>query len=109
MLKGILTCVLLGGMVIANVSRERKTLPPSNQSSTLNPSQPVSFEANVLPILKNNCNPCHFPGGKMYDRLPFDKATTIINHSEGVLKRIKKEEDANMIRMFVSENPNVPN
>jgi hypothetical protein len=50
-----------------------------------------------------NCSPCHFPGGKMYERLPFDKDTTIINHETGILKRIKGDENA-LIKAFVQQH-----
>ena len=58
---------------------------PSDTSLTVN------FEKDVLPILKSNCNPCHFPGGKMYETMPFDQATTLTGHAEGILKRFKKD------------------
>jgi hypothetical protein len=64
----------------------------------------IDFEKEIKPILIKNCSPCHFPGGKMYGRLPFDKDTTIVNHSISVLKRIKNEEENALIREFVAEN-----
>jgi hypothetical protein len=36
--------------------------------------------------------PCHFPGGKMYDKLPFDDPDVVASHSEGILRRIKAQE-----------------
>ena len=39
------------------------------------------FAATVRPILVSHCAPCHEPGGKMYERLPFDRAETIASHS----------------------------
>jgi len=46
--------------------------------------------ATVLrPVLQARCAPCHEPGGKMYEKLPFDRAETIASHREGVLKRLK--------------------
>jgi hypothetical protein len=55
-------------------------------------SVPDSFATTVRPILRERCAPCHEPGGKMYERLPFDKAQTIATHPEGVLKRLKGED-----------------
>jgi hypothetical protein len=57
----------------------------------------------VKPIFEKHCNPCHFPGGKMYDKLPFDQATTIINHEEGILRRIKEDAEVKTIKQFVSQ------
>jgi hypothetical protein len=39
----------------------------------------------------------------MYERLPFDKDTTIINHESGVLKRIKGDENT-LIKSFIQQN-----
>jgi cytochrome c553 len=47
------------------------------------------FEAKVRPILATSCAPCHNPGGKMYERLPFDDAKTVRAHADGVRKRLK--------------------
>ena len=66
----------------------------------------IDFEKEVLPVLVNNCSPCHFTGGKMYERLPFDKDTTIINHGEKILKRIGKDEKNSIIREFILQNKN---
>ena len=54
----------------------------------------IQFSAEIQPILAKNCSPCHFPGGKMYERMPFDQDTTIISHDAGVLKRLKGDENA---------------
>jgi hypothetical protein len=40
----------------------------------------------------------------LYGKLPFDKAETIINHKAGVLKRIKKEEELNLVRAYTEQN-----
>jgi len=60
----------------------------------------IDFANQIQPILVKNCSPCHFTGGKMYDKLPFDKDTTIINHEKGILKRIKGDENA-LIKSFI--------
>ena len=62
----------------------------------------IDFTTRVQPILVKNCSPCHFTGGKMYEKMPFDKETTIINHQAGILKRIKGEENT-LIRSFVEQ------
>jgi hypothetical protein len=63
----------------------------------------IDFTKIIHPILSKNCSPCHFTGGKMYDRLPFDKDTTIINHAEGILKRIKGEEN-DLLKAFIRQH-----
>src|SRR5689334_18344309 len=62
----------------------------------------VDFEKDIKPILVKRCSPCHFPGGKMYGRMPFDADTTLINHNESVLKRIKDKDENQLFRNFFS-------
>ena len=65
----------------------------------------IDFTSQVQPILVKNCSPCHFTGGKMYQKMPFDKDTTIINHETGILKRIKGDENL-VIKTFIQQNRN---
>ena len=67
-------------------------------------SDTIHYKTQVQPIFEKNCSPCHFPGGKMYEKLPFDKAETIINHEAGIFKRLKKEEDIALIKQYVQQN-----
>ena len=59
------------------------------------------FETQVRPILERRCNPCHFPGGKMYDRLPFDRPETIRVLGTALFTRIHDEEERAVIRAFL--------
>jgi len=65
----------------------------------------IDFTKQVQPILVKNCSPCHFTGGKMYERMPFDKDTTIINHEKGILRRIKGDEQV-VLKTFIEQNKN---
>jgi len=47
------------------------------------------FARDVQPMLTRTCAPCHFPGGKMYERMPFDDAGTVASNRGGVLRRLK--------------------
>ncbi len=49
------------------------------------------FASSVRPVLLAHCAPCHEPGGKLYEKLPFDDAAVVASHSAGVLKRLKGE------------------
>ena len=62
---------------------------------------PPSFEADIKPIL-SRCTPCHFSGGKMYDKLPFDRPETVVRLGEKLFTRIKKEEERAKIRQFLA-------
>jgi hypothetical protein len=67
----------------------------------------IDFVTQVQPILIKNCSPCHFTGGKMYEKMPFDKDTTIINHEKGILKRMKGDENV-LLKTFIQQNKNRP-
>ena len=64
----------------------------------------ISFSAQIQPILQNRCSPCHFSGGKMYEKMPFDQAATIVGHPEGVLKRIKDKKESALFRQFFAQS-----
>ena len=68
----------------------------------------IDFEKQVKPIFIKNCSPCHFTGGKMYEKLPFDKDTTILNHHEAILKRIKNDEENKLLKSFMLQHKNGP-
>ena len=80
-----------------------KNPPTIVRNSAIILTDTIDFIKQVQPILAKNCSPCHFTGGKMYDRMPFDKDTTIINHEKGILKRIKGDENA-VIKTFIEQN-----
>jgi hypothetical protein len=58
--------------------------------------------APVKQMLSTNCSPCHNPGGKMYDRLPFDNAEIVRTHSTGIEGRLKPE-DKKLLEDWLSE------
>jgi len=72
------------------------TLPTSTES-------PVDFARDLQPILASRCQPCHFPGGKTYDRLPFDRATTIRTLGTRLFTRIKADDEQTLIRRFLAQ------
>ena len=81
--------------------------PAPNAPVSAGPSQaPDSFAMTVRPILREHCAPCHEPGGKMYDRLPFDKPQTISAHPEGVLKRLKGEDHEAVAKWLATAKAN---
>lgn len=61
------------------------------------------FDTQIKPIFQARCQPCHFPGGKVYDKLPFDKPETITRLSEKLFTRIKDEKEQRLIRKFLSQ------
>jgi cytochrome c5 len=64
-----------------------------------------SFDTTVKPIFEKHCRPCHFTGGVMYDKLPFDRAETIRQLAEGLFTRIKDPDEQAAIRTFLAQQP----
>ena len=65
----------------------------------------VDFETQLKPIFKSKCMPCHFSGGKVYDRLPFDQPETIRKLGTRLFTRIKDENDRRLIEDFLAQAP----
>jgi len=97
--------LLLFGIIFLLGWLENSTKKPSGNSTqkTIALEDTIHFTRQIQPILVKNCSPCHFTGGKMYERMPFDKDSTIINHETGILKRIKGEENL-LIKTFIEQN-----
>jgi len=64
----------------------------------------VDFKTSIQPILQKKCSPCHFEGGVMHARLPFDKPETIVKLGTKLFSRIKDEKSRATIREFLSQN-----
>ena len=65
--------------------------------------QPVDFTRDVRPILEKRCTPCHFAGGQMHAKLPFDKPETIHHLGDRLFSRIKKDDEQAVIRAFLAQ------
>jgi hypothetical protein len=83
---------------------------PSVAFASLNPpagsrdsKSRVDFEAQIKPILQSKCMPCHFTGGTMYERLPFDRAETIKKLGTKLFTRIQDENHRRLIREFLEQ------
>jgi len=65
----------------------------------------VDFESQLKPIFKSKCMPCHFSGGQVYDKLPFDKPDTIRKLGTKLFTRIKEEHERQLIQDFLTQSP----
>ncbi|HEX7829497.1 MAG TPA: hypothetical protein VF787_07565 [Thermoanaerobaculia bacterium] len=65
-------------------------------------SRAVDFANDVRPILEKRCQPCHFEGGKMYAKLPFDQPATVDKLGTKLFTRIKAEDEQRVIRAFLT-------
>ena len=66
------------------------------------PAPAADFAKDVRPILEQRCVPCHFAGGKMYARLPFDRPQTIDKLGTKLFTRIRDEKQRDVIRRFLA-------
>jgi hypothetical protein len=69
------------------------------------PAAPVDFQRDVRPILDARCQPCHFPGGTMYEKLPFDRPETVVHLGTKLFTRIKDDQQRAVIRQFLAQRP----
>ena len=67
-----------------------------------------TFVSDVRPILESSCQPCHFKGGQMYEKLPFDKPETITKLGTKLFTRIKNEDQRRIIKEFLLEQSASP-
>jgi hypothetical protein len=96
--------VLLGFVVACQLasSRTRKSgaqLAASSFSSSTKPD----FTTEIKPIFQARCQPCHFQGGQVYDKMPFDKPETITRLGTKLFTRIKDEKERSLIRQFLDQ------
>ena len=78
----------------------------SGSPETGTPPAKDPFGSRVRPILESHCRPCHFEGGKMYERLPFDRPETIRKlGSARLFTRLKDEKERSVVRAFLGEAP----
>jgi len=74
--------------------------------TTVNSITPITkpdFATEIKPIFQTRCQPCHFQGGKVYDKMPFDKAETITRLGTKLFTRIKNEKEQRLIREFLDQ------
>jgi hypothetical protein len=76
---------------------------PAPPAAPTTASEAISFETSVKPLLARTCTPCHVPGGRMYERMPFDRPETLLSHKDGVLRRLKNPDDHQLMERWFAE------
>jgi len=105
---GVLILAMVLTMSVGSCGRSKRN------ASLVNPSMFVTsfssstktkpdFEKEVKPIFQSRCMPCHFQGGKVYDKLPFDQPETITRLGTKLFTRIKDEKEQRLIREFLAQ------
>jgi hypothetical protein len=79
--------------------------PEPGRAAADRPASRIDFAIQVQPILEARCQPCHFTGGTMYAKLPFDQPMTIRLLGEKLFTRIKDPDEQALIRAFLAQEP----
>jgi hypothetical protein len=91
----------------ANFQATALSVPGVQQPASFAPSVTaparIDFATQIRPILEARCQPCHFRGGKMYERLPFDRPETVKTLGTKLFTRIKDEKEQALIRQFLAQ------
>ncbi|HET6268418.1 MAG TPA: hypothetical protein VFG11_11920 [Acidobacteriota bacterium] len=91
----------------ANQMATKKTETPVEQNQTVAPINASAAACNsfepVKNLLANRCAPCHVPGGKMYERLPWDNPEVVKAHKDGILRRLKTPEDKQILEQWLAQ------
>jgi hypothetical protein len=102
----MLTLVLAFGSTACNRGR-LESLTAGRQEfasfSKVSTAKKPDFESEIKPIFQARCQPCHFQGGKVYDKMPFDKPETITRLGTKLFTRIKDEKQQRLIREFLAQ------
>jgi len=107
-MRGLLLVIAVGFLVIESGTTARRDqtiriVPFTTASAASAPKVHVDFDTQLKPIFKSRCMPCHFGGGQMYDRLPFDRPETIRKLGTKLFTRIKEENDRQLIEAFLNQ------
>lgn len=62
----------------------------------------VTFAAEIAPLLAGKCQPCHFKGGKVFDKLPFDQYKTVVKIASRLNTRLKGA-DAQLVARWLEQ------
>jgi len=103
----VLIVIAMGLLLVESGGTVRSARMPEVASVfTSSPAKArVDFDTQLKPIFQSKCMPCHFSGGQMYDRLPFDKPATIRKLGTRLFTRIKEENDRRLIEDFLTQSP----
>lgn len=108
-MRSLLVVIGMGLLLLESGGIVRSARMPEVVAATVSTSSAtkarVDFDTQLKPIFQSKCMPCHFSGGKMYDRLPFDNPATIRKLGTRLFTRIKDENDRRLIEDFLTQSP----
>ena len=89
---------------LAKPARPATNSPAPAVATSATSKERVDFDTQLKPIFQSKCMPCHFSGGKVYDRLPFDKPATIRKLGTKLFTRITDEKERKLIELFLTQD-----
>jgi hypothetical protein len=95
---------ILGTYACARVKLAAISAAPVTELRNSPSPAKIDFATQIRPILEARCQPCHFSGGKVYQRMPFDRPETIKTLGTKLFTRIKDEKEREIIREFLAQN-----
>ena len=74
-------------------------IPSAQQDQTIADSAQTkyTFQEHIAPLLKTNCSPCHYEGGTVVDKYPFEDYKTVKRLGEKLNTRLKEKEQQALI------------
>lgn len=103
------TSMLMLALILAVGIRMCGHAPTNHTAMSTLTSAPVTvkakpnFNTQIRPMLQSKCQPCHFQGGTVYERMPFDRPETITRLGARLFTRIKDEDQRRLIREFLAQ------
>ena len=94
--------LVLWGRARLHASGSGRTVLAGSRDSSGKAPKP-NFDTEIKPIFQAKCQPCHFQGGQVYDKMPFDKPETITRLGTKLFTRIKDEKEQRLIREFLDQ------
>ncbi len=101
-MKTIVQVVVLAGasFTAACACFQRESTPPPVAAAPA-PAASAIYVNELRPLLQERCGKCHFPGGKMHARQPFDDEATVRGlGAEKLSTRIDDDEGRRILRAY---------
>jgi len=70
---------------------------------TVPKEKPLSFNADILPIMQNSCTPCHFPPDGR--KKPLDNYVHVKENIKDIIARVKLPKDHVQFMPFKNKKP----
>ena len=104
-LAAVVTCYGCGHMNAGTKAASTASAAAEGPGPGSAASAKVDFSTQIKPLLEAKCQPCHFSGGRVYAKMPFDRPETIKTLGTKLFTRIKDENERRLIRDFLAQAP----